>query len=94
MTHLSLVQVPEKSPSRLLMIGRLLEAVSTVCALLLLLHYLSTAFRIHEHLRRYPRGYHKVVEVFLVSIESYRKLIGMLGLTMSIISKITVGKNR
>lgn len=89
-----LVQVPEKSSSRLLMIGRLLEVVSTVCALLLLLHYLSTAFSVYEHLRRYHRGYHQVVEVFLVSIESYRKLIGMLGLTMSIISKITVGKNR
>lgn len=90
----SQIQVPEKSSSRLLMIGRLLEVASTVCALLLLLHYLSTAFSVHEHLRRYLRGYHQVVEVFLVSIESYRKLIGMLGLTMSIISKITVGKNR
>lgn len=76
------------------MIGRFLEVVFIVCVFLLFFYYFSIVFSVYEYFRRYFRGYYKVVEVFLVSIESYRKLIGMLGLIMSIISKIIVGKNR
>lgn len=84
----SVLQIPEKSVHLQLVIGRIMEAVSTVCGLLLLLSSVShfADFKDSE--------YHRYVETFMVSFKEHRKLIGMVGLVTSIVGKITIGKDR
>ena len=84
-----LQQVPEKSNSGYLILSRFMEAVSTVVGLLLFLHYLATVINLGQF-----KGYQRHIETFKVTIEEHRNLMAILGLTMSMISKITLGKDR
>jgi hypothetical protein len=78
----------EKSVDWQFVMGRIMEAVSAVCGLLLLLSSVSHFADLKDI------KYQRYVDAFAVCVKERRKLTGIVGLVSSVVGKIAIGKDR